>query len=265
MAPETPMAPQVVASPGERHQHWPENPLPKGLDPDPSREFVKQLEEGKEPGEVMAGYQKSIGFGPLLPGCASPSERWSCRKKPRLVIEKVESGLRPLIKTPHREDDGPGKVEQLQEAWRLHLAGDPSAPRSTLVVHDDQKGLLSAAKDAICTTEWFLNPAYAVVICADNREADEVLAQLHQPGAHQGNNDDPFDSARWIAEEIEAPYPGWKFDGASPVRLASEVGPDDLWAHVYLSPGCRSLSRLELLPAVHKYPVSLHFVRQPQH
>lgn len=212
--------------------------MPKRTHPDPVRQWVDLLKAGKvEPADMWPS--EGAGHSWLLPG-------------------HMPADSPPEQKKPSEAD------QQMRKAWRLHLAGDPSAPRSALVVHDDQEGLLSAAKDAICTPEWFLNPAYAVVICADKSETDEVLAQLHQPQPHQGSNDDPFDSARWIAEEIEAPCPGWKFDGASPVRLASEVGPDDRWAHVYLSPGCSSLSRLELLPAVHGYPVSLHFVRQSQ-
>lgn len=209
-------------------------PLPEGIKPDPVRQWVcLLLEAGCEPARVWPA--ESAGFAPLLPG-HKPSSRRPGQKK------------------------APAAAQQLQEALRLSLAGDPSAPQSATVVHADVEGWLSDARGAICTSEWFLNPAQAVVICANQIEADEALAQLHQAEAHQGNQDDPFDSARLIAEEMEAPYPGWKFDGTSPVRLAGEVGPDDRWNHVYLSPGCRSLSRLELLPAVHSHPISLHFV-----
>lgn len=230
--------PPVAGPTGRGHVPRRATPLPNSISPDPVRQWVDLLSAGLDPAEMWPF--EGAGHSWLLPD-HHPADNSPGQKK------------KPLA------------VQQIYQALELLLAEDPRAPRSALEVHPALSGWISSAQGAICTPEWFLKPDRAVVICADNREADEVLAQLHQPGAHQCNNDDPFDSARWIAEEIEAPYPFWKFDGASPVRLASEVGPDDRWAHVYLSPGCRSLSRLELLPAVHEYPVSLHFVYQTQH
>ena len=66
-------------------------------------------------------------------------------------------------------------------------------------------------------------------------------ALLRQLMAGQGSSEDPLAAAQWVAEELMAPFPGWKYDGPPPVRLASEIRPGESWREVILSPRCRKL------------------------
>ncbi|MEA5391149.1 hypothetical protein VB738_07720 [Cyanobium gracile UHCC 0139] len=138
------------------------------------------------------------------------------------------------------------------------MAGDPDAPISAISRHNSLAGLVNAAQSVICQPGWFLDPSQAVLVAADQAELDELMALLRQPMAGQGSDEDPLAAAQWVAENLMALYPGWKFGGALPVRLASEIGPEDSWREVFLSPRCLKLLALEVLPAVRAAKVGLH-------
>ena len=234
--------------------------LPPKLHHDPIRPLVALLEAGLSPEQALPN--ESAGLQLLLHATELRRDKDDEAEASRLTrLAKC----RHLPSRFNRQASKPTQAEMLaKEALRHQVAGHPYAPRSAIRVHPTLGGLTHAAQNLICQSEWFLDPSLAVVVAADKGEADETLAQLHQPAAHQGNQDDPFDSAQWVAEEQMPPFAGWKFDGPPPVRLASEIKSDEFWSEVFLAPRCRELLTQELLPAVRAARVGLHLVRHLQ-
>jgi hypothetical protein len=158
--------------------------------------------------------------------------------------------------------EAPQAYRLLQGVLERLVAGDPDSHTSAISAHRTLAGLIAAAQAAICQPDWFLDPTRAVVIAADEEERDQLLALLRQPMAGQGSDEDPLEAAQWVAEELMPPCPGWKYAGPPPVRLASEIGPEDSFLEVFLSPRCRELTAQLLLPSIRAVRVGLHVVRE---
>ena len=257
------MEPRSAIAPTPRSlKSLPAVSLPHKLHPDPIRPLVALLETGLSAEQSLpvegAGVQLLLHATELLRD--EDDEAEACRLAKLAKCRHLPSRLDGQTAKPK-----PTKAQLLaQEVLRRQLAGHPVAPRSAIRVHPALDGLIHAAQDITCQPDWFLDSSLAVVVASDKSEADEMLARLHQPSAHQGNQDDPFISAQWEAEELMPPFAGWKFDGPLPVRLASEIKPEESWREVFLAPRCRELPTHELLPAVRAARVGLHLVRHLQ-
>lgn len=237
---------------GDQHQPYPEMPLPKGVPSDPVAAFVALLEAGLAPQQIWPAC--STGFGDLL---ASP--RWE---------ESIEHDEEPLTSwlqlvepyTPAWGEGYPTKLRRMQEIIRRQWIANGTAPKSAIGVAHSLEGWIWSAQGAICTPDWFLDPTQAVVICADEIEVTKVEAMLSHDYEDPERNEDQLSSARWVAESLMAPSPEWRYSGAGPVVLASEILPGASWREVFLSPGCRGLTADQLLPAVVAAKIGVHVV-----
>ncbi|WP_216913889.1 MULTISPECIES: hypothetical protein [unclassified Synechococcus] len=221
---------------GSRPPKAPESPLdrrPKQIPLDPKRQLVQILESGME-SALAWEFVHTCGHFYLLSNAVLAA--------PFLGRELVE---------------GVKAYQRVQVALERLMAGDPDAPISAICRHSSLAGLINAAQNVICQPGWFLDPSQVVLVAADQAELDALMALLRQPMAGQGSDEDPLAAAQWVAENLMAPYPGWKISGPLPVRLASEIGPEDSWREVFLSPRCLELPALEVLPAVRAARVGL--------
>ena len=252
------MAPQSAATPttGARKAD-PVVSLPRELHPDPIRSLAALLDAGLSPELVFP--IESAGLQSLL----------HATKLARDVDDEVEAAQLALLAEcrhlPSRFDGRTAKPTQAeslaQEALRRQLAGHPNAPRSAIRVHPTPAGLNRAAQDLICQPGWFLDPSLAVVVAVDLDDLCSQLALLRDPVFGQGSNEDPLAAAQWVAEELMPPLPGWKFDGPPPVRLASEIKPDESWREMFLSPNCLEMPALGLLQAIGAARIGLHLIK----
>lgn len=239
----------------------PEISLPPDLSLDPIRVVETLLENGLGPEQAFP--RQSEGLQSLL----------SCTKLWRERGDEKEAARQPELasyrRVPSRFKPKPTEAATLaQEAFRRQIKNLPNAPRSAIRRHGHLAGLVTAAQHSICQPGWFFDPCQ-VVIGADEADVEEMMRLLRMPMQDKDRipedlPEDPFESARWIAEELMAPRQPipWRFNGPLPVRLAYSIGPDDSFREVHLSPRCWLLSGPELLPAVRAARVGLHFVRQ---
>jgi hypothetical protein len=217
-------------------------PLPSDVHCDPLRTFIALLEAGHAPQQVWPAL--SSGFEALLHSESKELPTLECDQLP-----------------PQDQSDNHAKyLQRLQEIFRRQRTADPEAPRSAIRAHQQLNHLIYAAQLCICTHGWFHDPSRAVFICADQSEAAEIEALLRRDDDLE-RGEDPLDSARWVAEELMAPVPGWRYSGPAPVLLADQVQSGDSWREVFLSPGCRGLRADQLLPAVGGAQVGLHIAR----
>lgn len=225
---------------GSRLQKAPESLVglrPKQIPRDPVREVEALLKNGMEPAQLWQFVRTSGHFFLLSNAVLTAPPRGQ-------KLEEAPQSYRAYQQTQ-------GALERL-------IAGDPDAPISAISFHDKPGGGGNAARAAICKPSWFFDPALAVVVAADSEDLDACMAQLREPMAGQDSAEDPLAASQWVAEELMAPSPGWRYSGPAPVLLADQVESGDSWREVFLSPGCRGLRADQLLPAVGATEVGLH-------
>lgn len=205
-------------------------------DPDPIGDWIVDLLHDAHEGRLPRWPTRSKGLQELLPSSQ---------------MERGRGGA-AASETPQAQD--------LQEALRQRVASEADAPSSAVCVHRHLQDLICAAQGVICTPDCFLDPIQAVVICADGIEATNIKAMLRHDYEDPERNEDQLSSARWVAESLMAPSPEWRYSGAGPVVLASEILPGASWREVFLSPGCRGLTADQLLPAVVAAKIGVHVV-----
>jgi hypothetical protein len=232
--------------------------LPSKVHLDPISVIEALLETGVEP--VQAWPAISAGFQPLLYDDELLQD----------VDDEAEAArleqLATLRHIPSRFDGRTGlnqAAKLTQEALRRRLKDLTSAPLSAIRVHPRLADLIAVAQRLLCDPGCFLDPSRAVLVCADEEDRALRLAELRRPMARQASNEDPLAAAQWVAEELMAPHPGWKYSGPLPVRLASEIGPDDFFREVLVSPRCwEQLTAEELLGVIHAARVGIHTLRK---
>jgi len=222
-----------MASRPQKAQERPLELRPKQSSRDPKRQVEQLLENGMESAQVWQLVRTS-GYYYLLSNAVLTAP---------LPGQKLEEGTMAY--------------QQMQGALERLMAGDPDAPASAISVHDKPGGWANAAQGVICQPSRFLDPSLAVVIAADMEDLEAHMARLREPMAGQDSNEDSLAAAQWVAENLMAPYPGWKFAGPLPVRLASEIKPGESWREVFLTQRCLELPALEVLPAVRAARVGL--------
>ncbi len=242
---------------GGGHLPFPAVSLRSSVHLDPISVTEALLETGVEPAQAWpvasAGHQALLYEAELLRHADDDAE----------LAQSAHAATRRLI--PSRIDGRTSlnrAAKLTQEALRLQRKDVSSAPLSAIRVHARLFDLIAAAQRLLCNPGWFLDPSQAVFVCANQEELEHVLALMRQPMVGQGSDEDPLAAAQWVAENLMAPYPGWKFGGALPVRLASEIGPEDSFREVILSPRCWELLPQELLPTVRAARVGLHTFRE---
>ena len=231
--------PHSVIRRGGPRQPLPVVPLSGEVLCDPVAAFAAMLEAGITPEQVWPAC--SSGFEALLQ--STPKQ-----KDPRELDQPLSFAC---------GDNYPAEMRRLQEIFRRQLSGDPTAPRTAIRAHKDLAGLISQAQEVICTFGWFHDPAAAIFVCADQSEATEIEALLRSD-YHLERGEDLLESAQWVAEELMAPCPGWRYSGPPPVLPADQIPPEARWREVFLSPGCRGLRADQLLLPVQAAGVGLH-------
>ncbi|MCP9919968.1 hypothetical protein KBZ12_10850 [Cyanobium sp. Cruz CV13-4-11] len=150
-----------------------------------------------------------------------------------------------------------------QEALRLHREDLLKAPLSAIRVHPRLADLIAAAQRLLCDPGWFLDPSRAVFVAVDEEERTLILALLRRPMVGQATNEDPLAAAQWVAEELMPLHPGLRHNKSRPVRLASEISPEDSFREVILSPRCwEQLAAKELLRVIYAARVGIHTLRK---
>lgn len=233
--------------------------LPSGVDLDAISALEAQLETGVEPVRawpaVSAGLQALLYEPELLRDAEEDAE----------AAQGAHVGTRRKI--PSRFDTQLPSLNRAakltQEALRLHREDLLKAPLSAIRVHPRLADLVAAAQRLLCDPGWFLDPSRAVFVAADEQERTLMLALLRQPMVGQATNEDSLAAAQWVAEELMPLHPGWKYNGPPPVRLPSEIGPDDSFREVIISPRCwEQLTAEELLRVIYAARVGIHTLRK---